>query len=123
MRKYYIAHTIYSTLCSDLIGKEVPKRRDIRRDIVDSLFCTAETGKTLYSNYILIKNQFSKPCIYKAKKKKKESSMSPWSTFNLGVPALHVVENPHITLFLFYFIFNWRIVTVQYCADFCYTST
>ena len=32
-------------------------------------------------------------------------------------------NNCLMALFLFKFIFNWRIITLQYCVAFCYTST
>ena len=47
MRTYYIAQgTPLNALC-DLNGKEIQKRGDICTHITDSLYCTAETKKTL----------------------------------------------------------------------------
>ena len=38
---------LYSMLCGDQNGKEIPKREDICIHIADSLCCTAETNTTL----------------------------------------------------------------------------
>ena len=55
MRTYYIAQELYTVLCGDLNGKEIQKRGGICVHIADSLCCTVETNRTLYSNYTPIK--------------------------------------------------------------------
>ena len=61
MRTYYIAQELYAVLCGDLNGKEIQKRGGICVHIADSLCCTVETNRTLYSNYtpIKIKKKYS----------------------------------------------------------------
>ena len=48
---------LYSRLCGDLNGKEIPKREDTRIHVADSLCHTVETNMTLSSNHTLQKKK------------------------------------------------------------------
>ena len=48
---------LYSRLCGDLNGKEIPPREDIRIHVADSLCHTVETNMTLSSNQTLQKKK------------------------------------------------------------------
>ena len=51
-------------------------------------------------------------------------------TVSLWVASLPIVKNngrvqsviPTVSYFLHLFIFNWRIIALQYCVGFCHTS-
>ena len=74
-------------LCSDLNGKEIQKRGDIRRRRADSLCCAEDTETTLSSSYTPIRINL---------KRKKEPSLARGS---LRIPgASDGVEFPEVSL-------------------------
>ena len=76
-----------SVLCSDLNGKEIQKRGDIRRRRADSLCCAEDTETTLSSSYTPIRINL---------KRKKEPSLARGS---LRIPgASDGVEFPEVSL-------------------------
>ena len=51
------------------------------------------------------------------------SGLSQLVNIRLFLHMLFCIQNVFIVSLKKYFIFNWMIITLQYCVDFCHTST